>query len=294
MKTLKKLQLVFLILSVYFIYRFLNQNIDKIKFEQLSLNLAPLAWAMFFSIASFFFLASKVKALYESELPRVNFWRLFKTVAKTNLYRYLPGGVWNHAGLAIEAAAESGKSLKTTTKLQFLNIAFMVYVGLLFLFFVLPFPINLALLLAFAVSLFWLNQFLGLVNRLWLSLKFKQKLAFVKFTPKQLANIFVNNLFFWIFNGLSFVYFLQGVGLAVDINLFEQFYLGASYVLAWLAGFLFLPAPAGLGVREMVLGYFFNKVGVSLALGVSISLLYRLFILIRDLAMFVFSLFVRD
>ncbi|OGK64864.1 hypothetical protein A2313_00580 [Candidatus Roizmanbacteria bacterium RIFOXYB2_FULL_41_10] len=294
MKTLKKLQLVFLVLSAYFIFRFLSQSAHKINLDQLSFDPLNLFLAMIFTIASFFFLVGKIKALYESELPVTNYARLFKTVAKTNLYRYLPGGIWNHAGLALEAASDSGKSLKTTTKLQFLNIAFMVYVGLIFLFFVLPYPINLILLVALVIGLLSLNQLLTWLNRLWKSLKFKQELTFIKFEPKELANIFANNLLFWLFNGLSFVYFLKGIGLINEVGLVKQLYLGASYILAWIAGFLFLPAPAGLGVREAVLGYFLDEAGISLALGVSVSLLYRLFILIRDLGMFVFSLFVRE
>jgi len=294
MKTLKKLQLVFLVLSAYFIFRFLSQSAHKINLDQLSFDPLNLLLAMIFTIASFFFLVGKIKALYESELPVTNYARLFKTVAKTNLYRYLPGGIWNHAGLALEAASDSGKSLKTTTKLQFLNIAFMVYVGLIFLFFVLPYPINLILLVALVIGLLSLNQLLTWLNRLWKSLKFKQELTFIKFEPKELANIFANNLLFWLFNGLSFVYFLKGIGLINEVGLVKQLYLGASYILAWIAGFLFLPAPAGLGVREAVLGYFLDEAGISLALGVSVSLLYRLFILIRDLGMFVFSLFVRE
>src|SRR3989339_139914 len=288
MKTLKKLQLVFLVLSAYFIFRFLSQSAHKINLDQLSFDPLNLFLAMIFTIASFFFLVGKIKALYESELPVTNYARLFKTVAKTNLYRYLPGGIWNHAGLALEAASDSGKSLKTTTKLQFLNIAFMVYVGLIFLFFVLPYPINLILLVALVIGLLSLNQLLTWLNRLWKSLKFKQELTFIKFEPKELANIFANNLLFWLFNGLSFVYFLKGIGLINEVGLVKQLYLGASYILAWIAGFLFLPAPAGLGVREAVLGYFLAEAGISLALGVSVSLLYRLFILIRDLGMFVF------
>lgn len=294
MKILSKLQMVFLVLSGFFIWQFLVNNLDKLNMNSFVLDPINLVWALAFSLASFFFLASKLSALYEAEIPQLKLSQVFKTVAKTNLFRYLPGGIWNHTGLAIETSISSGISLKTTSKLQGLNILFMVYTGGLFLFFVLPFPLNWLLIIAFLLSIFLINQGFSLVNRLWQIIGFKQKLHLVELAPQLLGNILLNNLLFWLFNGLSFVYFLQALGVITAIDLAKLIYLSSSYILAWLAGFLFLPAPAGVGVREAVLGYFFSTGGFSLALGVSVSLLYRLFILGRDLLVYVVSLCVRD
>ena len=294
MKLLKKLQILFLLASLIVIYRFLATNLDIIIFENFHFAYLDLFWAAIFSLFSYLFLATKLSVLYDTELAHIRFKHLFKTISRTNLYRYLPGGVWNHAGLAIDAAEESGKSIKTTSKLQVLNIFFMVYTGALFLFFVLPSPLNWLLVLAFIVSTLLINQWFSFINSLWQKFGFKQKLHLTMIAPKLLGNILLNNWLFWFFNGLSFVYFLKGLGLVVNLELGELIYLSSSYILAWLAGFLFLPAPAGVGVREAVLGFFLNQAGMTLALGVSISLLYRLFILARDLAVFAVSLFVRD
>jgi len=281
MKILKKLQIIFLALAIFFIFRLLKNNLKLIDFGNLEFQLIPLLFAVFFSVVSFFFLVTKLSVLYEIELPKISFWQLFKTVAKTNLYRYIPGGVWNHAGLAVETSLKSGKSLKTTGKLQFLNVAFMVYTGGWFLFFVLPSPFNWILLAVFAAGLFLPNLGFSIINR-------------KKIDPKTLRLILLNNFLFWLFIGLAFVYFLQGLGIVGELEIKETIYLASSYILAWLAGFLFLPAPAGVGIREAVLGYFFASGGYSLALGVSVSLLYRLFILGRDLLVYLSSLFVRN
>lgn len=294
MKILSKLQMVFLILSGFFIWRFLVNNFDKLDVSSFVFNPISLVLASVFSLASFFFLVNKLSALYEAEIPELRLRQVFRTVAKTNLFRYLPGGIWNHTGLAIEASVSSGRSLKTTAKLQILNILFMVYTGALFLFFVIPFPLNWLLIIAFLLSLFLINQGFRLVNQVWQRLGFKQKLHFIELAPSLLANILLNNLLFWLFNGLSFVYFLHGLGVIKAVNFSNLIYLSSSYILAWLAGFLFLPVPAGVGVREAFLGYFFSIGGFGIALGVSVSLLYRLFILVRDFSVFIFSLFIRD
>lgn len=294
MKILSKLQMVFLVLSGFFIWRFMVKNLDKLNLSGFVLDPISLVLASVFSLFSFFFLANKLSALYEAEIPELRLGPVFKTVAKTNLFRYLPGGIWNHTGLAIEASVSSGKSLKTTSKLQVLNILFMVYTGALFLFFVLPSPLNWLLIMAFLLSMLLINQGFKLINQIWQKFGFKQKLHLVELAPQLLSNILLNNFLFWLFNGLSFVYFLQGLGVIKAIDLPNLIYLSSSYILAWLAGFLFLPAPAGVGVREAVLGYFFSSYGFSLALGVSVSLLYRLFILGRDLLVYAVSLFVQD
>jgi hypothetical protein len=294
MKTIKKLQLLFLFLAAFFIYRFLAANLDSIDLRLYRLEPTSLIMAALASLASFHFLANKLSALYETELPKMKFSHLFKTMAKTNLYRYLPGGVWNHAGLAVEASLESGKSLKTTAKLQFLNIAFMVYTGAIFCFFVLPYPYNWLFLLFFAASILLINRGFSFVNHFLLRFGFKQKIHFTTYPPRLLTNILFNNLFFWLFNGLAFVYFLESLGIVGHLQFSQLLYLSASYILAWLAGFLFLPAPAGVGVREAVLMYFLSQAGVSLAVGISVSLLHRLFILVRDLLVFTAIPFVRD
>lgn len=294
MQILKKLQLLFLALSIAFIYFFIKNNWATLTTLQFEYQLFPLLISMVFSVFSFVFLASRMKALYEAEDANIRWQKLFKTVAKTNLYRYIPGGVWNHAGLAVSTSILSGKSIKTTSKLQFLNIAFSVYTGAVFGFFVLPRPLNWLLLAVFTLSLFIVNHFFNLINLIWHKFNFKQQLRFAAIRPNILLNIVMNNLGFWLFNGLSFVYFLYGISLIKDFALYKQLYLSSGYILAWLAGFLFLPAPAGIGIREAVLAYFFGSLGLSVVLGVSVSLLYRVFILARDILMYVFSLLFPD
>lgn len=293
MKILSRLQLIFLILAAGFIGHFLVVNSSKVNLQDFSFVWSSLVWSGLTSAISVFFLASKLDKLYESELPQLKFKQVFKTVAKTNLFRYIPGGIWNHTGLAIEAANVSGKSLKTTAKLQVLNILFMVYTGSLFLFFVLPVPFNWFLILSFILGLGLLKPGFMFINRFWQKFNFKQKLNLQPLAQPQLVKIVVDNLLFWLFNGLSFVFFLHGLGVLKSFGLGQGLYLAASYTLAWLAGFLFLPAPTGMGVREAVLSFLLNRVGLTLALGVSASLLFRLFILIRDIFIFFFSLLLK-
>ena len=294
MKILSKLQPLFLLVSAFFIVVFLRSNWTNLSSLHFQYNWWLLLLSLVFSVFDLFFLATRIKALYETETDNLHWKGLFKTVAKTNLYRYIPGGLWNHAGLAFSTAELTGKSVKTTSKLQFLNIIFNIYVGTLFLFFVLPQPYNFLLVLVFLISLFLINWSISIFNKLWTKFHFKQKIQFANITSKHLFNILIHNFGFWLFNGLSFVYFLQGLGLIENLDIFKQVYLASGYILSWIAGFLFIPAPQGIGIREMVLGVFFNNLGLKIVLGVSISLLYRVLLLVRDVLIYVVSLFVRD
>lgn len=293
MKHLRIIQTLFFVLTVFFITRFLLGNFQALQQLQIKYDCPTLLLAFFFSLLSLFFVVLKNKFVYELELYQIKFSHLWRIICRTNLYRYIPGGIWNHAGLIIDMSHEGKISLRKSTKLQFLNIFTNIYAGFFFLLVVLPGIWRFWFLLFYVLGLLATNQILKIGNWVWNLFNRKRRFEFPKLSLKSLIKIQSANLGFWFFLGLSFVYLLRGINVLKTFNLDLNLYLGSSYIMAWLAGFLFLPAPNGLGVREYVMGLLLARVNVSLTLGISVSLLYRVFILIRDLTVFIISISMR-
>jgi len=292
-KLLHLIQIFFFGASIFFIGRFLLKN--WVTFQQLNLeyDYSLILVAFVFSLISTFFLVLKNKQIYELELYAVRFALLWKIVCRTNLYRYIPGGIWNHAGLIVDLSKEAHITVRKSSKLQLLNLVINIYVGFAFTAFVLPTPWILPFVLLYTLGLFLLRPTLEVLRIVWNKI-FTKKVDLPEIPNRVLVRIFLSNLGFWLFIGLSFVFFLKGINIFRSGNFFLDIYLASSYVLAWLAGFLFIPAPNGIGIRELVMGFFLERAELSLTLGVSVSLLYRVFILIRDLLVYLVSLLIRD
>jgi uncharacterized membrane protein YbhN (UPF0104 family) len=178
-------------------------------------------------------------------------------------------------------------SVKTIGKIQALNIGINVWTAFWFVGFLLPLPYSALYLLGFLLTIFVLNPFLRLVQNVWSKLIKNQKLSFSYISNKTAIYIFLTNILFWAFSGLAFATFLQGINLVEYGNIFKLLYVKSAFIVASVLGLLFLPAPGGLGVREYILGFLMERVGILLALGVSISILFRLFIALRDILFFI-------
>ena len=292
-KLLHLIQILFFGASVFFIGRFLVSNWGTFLELDLKYDYSLILVAFVFSLLSTFFLVLKNKQIYELELYAVRFPLLWKLVCRTNLYRYIPGGIWNHAGLIVDLSREAHITVQKSSKLQLLNLIINIYVGFAFAVFVLPSELTLPFVLLYLLGLISLRPALRVLQLLWNHL-FSRQFDLPEIPNRVLLRIVLSNLGFWLFIGLSFVFFLKGINVFKSTNFLLDIYLAASYVLAWLAGFLFIPAPNGIGIRELVMGFFLERASLSLTLGVSVSLLYRVFILARDVMVFVASLLIRD
>jgi len=292
-KLLTILQFLFFGASLFFIGKFLVANWQTFRQLNLKYDYSLILVAFIFSLLSTFFLVLKNKQIYELELYAVRFGLLWKIVCRTNLYRYIPGGIWNHAGLVMDLSKEAHITVRKSSKLQLLNLVINIYVGLAFGVFVVPTSLAIPFILLYFLGLLLLRPLLKVLRLIWNRL-FTKQVDLPEIPNRVLLTIVLSNLGFWLFIGLSFVFFLKGINVFRSSNLFLDIYMASSYVLAWLAGFLFIPAPNGLGIRELVMGFFLERAQLSLTLGVSVSLLYRVFILIRDLLVYLVSLLIRD
>ncbi len=274
-----------LIFSAVFVYKNLS------VFEKFSWRFS---WSYMLLAFVFSLLLTVVNTLSLSLVLRrqeikIAFSRIYRFFVSSNIYRHIPGGMWNHTGLGVLVAEKTGRSVKTAVKLIFLSLGFQVYAAFFFTIFFLPAPIGILVLAVLLGGLFLVNNIFSALNKLWRIFFKKQKMLLPAFSKKQLLKLLGLNILFWIISGASFAFFIEGLGLR--LTPLEFIKVSAAYILAWTAGFLFIPAPSGMGIREFVLGFLLSGMSISLVVGVSTSLLYRLLLLLRDFVLLLAAYF---
>lgn len=223
-------------------------------------------------------------------------WRLAVSLwLKTQIARYLPGGVWDVAG-RLALGYEEGLSVRGMSASVGLEMALQVLSASLFLLLV-PFlragtalsgylPLVMALAVG-ALIVLLPPVFSRLVN-FGLRVLRRPPLA-IQLRYGELLLLFVARVVGHWMLGVGFVMFARGV--TANVTWLEAPAMAASYVGAWLVGYLALVVPMGIGVREGVLalllqGMFPVAVLSALALG------YRTWLLFRDLLSAVIGLVV--
>lgn len=213
-------------------------------------------------------------------------WRLAASIwLKTQIARYVPGGIWDVAG-RLALGRQAGISVRAMSASIVLEMALQVLSASIFLVAALALRADAqsslylplaALLLVGSVVILLPPVFRRLIN--WgLRLARREPLE-IQTTYGDLLLLFFARLLGHLMLGVGFVLFARGV---TDISLQQAPGMAAAYVAAWLVGFLVVVVPMGVGVREGVLamllqGQFpFGVIGV-MALG------YRTWILVRDL-----------
>lgn len=279
-------QFVFLVTALFFVGSFIYGNLDTFRALWVKPDWPLLGVAMALTVLSVLANAWSLKLIFGLEGVRLGLASYLATLSRTNLYRYIPGGIWNHAGLAMLIKDQSHRTGKSVTKLVVFNLFMNILAGLLFLAIVLPFPYMPLYLLLYVVCLLLLNAFFRFVQLVWRLIFQRLPMHLPALSVADLAKILLANILFWLLSGLSFLVFLRALGVDLFDGVYQELYIISSYIIAWVAGFLFLPAPGGLGVREFVLGYLLSRLNYVVAVGVSLSILHRLFIIVRDLMLF--------
>jgi glycosyltransferase 2 family protein len=171
------------------------------------------------------------------------------------LAKYVPGSVWPVLG-QMELAADRGVPRTRTAVSVLLSSAVMICTGGLVAAVTLPFVAAgsagryLWVLCAAPVSMILLSPpILNRTLKLLLQL-LRRPTLYQAATLRGLAVSTWWALLSWSLNGLT-IYLLMGrlAGLGGEVLLAST----AGYALSWVAGFLFIIAPAGAGVREAVM-----------------------------------------
>ena len=213
-------------------------------------------------------------------------WRLGVSLwLKTQLARYVPGGIWDIAGRLV-LGREEGISVRAMSASIVLEMVMQIMSATIFLLVALLTRANVeasvyvplaALLLLVSVVVLLPPVFRRLVN--WGLRLLKREPLDIQATYGDMLVLFGARLLGHLMLGVGFVLFARGV---TAVSWQQAPAMIASYVGAWLIGLLAFVVPMGIGVREGVLALLlqnrfpFGVIGV-MALG------YRTWILIRDL-----------
>lgn len=170
----------------------------------------------------------------------------------SGLGRYIPGKVWQVAGMAL-LAQRAGLSAVAATGAAFLAQFAFVTTGLIYLAAVLPSwggfaPVVIAV---FAVAVVVASY----RSRHWIARKITRLAAAVEMLDRLSA---ITVLKWWLAYGVSWIVlgsaFVIFTNAFVPLDLAQQRHVAGTVAAAYLGGLLAFFSPAGLGVREGVMG----------------------------------------
>ena len=213
-------------------------------------------------------------------------WRLGVSLwLKTQIARYVPGGVWDIAG-RLALGHQEGLSVRALSASMVLEMALQVLSASLFLLLV---PLlrgemisdaywPVAVILTVACLLVATPPVFSRLINLALKLLRRPPLA-IQMTYRDMAMLLAARLLGHLLLGIGFVFFARGV---TEISWSQAPVMMAAYVGAWLIGYLAVIVPMGIGVREGVLALLLRGLFPLSVIG-AMALGYRTWLLVRDL-----------
>ena len=247
--------------ALYFVYRYVvNIDLEAAK-QKLSYSWIPLL-LLFISIYVVLmgFLATgwryMLELLHGSPLPK---WRIIGIYTKTQIYKYIPSNLM-HVIARIYFATKLGPSKANVVQSYFLEIVFMVLIGLIIVLtsvYTGSFTLSDELIakirdfsggkvkgFSFGILIFGA---LAIAFYLVKALK-NYKSAFSSENLMRIVKLFLLLLCFFIGMG-SVEYFVFSNLLGMDIGFF---YVVSLFTITWLGMFIIPGAPGGIGIREFI------------------------------------------
>ena len=265
-KTLKKRVIEYLgyvvsFLALYFVYKYVvNIDLEAAK-EKISYSWIPII-LIFISIYVLLmgFLATgwryMLELLHGSDLPK---WRIIGIYTKTQIYKYIPSNLM-HVVARIYFATKLGPSKANVVQSYFLEIVFMVLIGLIIV-------LTSVYIGAFSLSDELISKIRdfsgGKVKAFSFGILIFGALAIIFYLFKALRN-YKNSLssenimrilklfvllvcFFFGMGSLEFFVFSNLLGM--DIG---YLYVVSLFTITWLGMFIIPGAPGGIGIREFI------------------------------------------
>jgi len=280
------LSLAFLIYKVYQYGIDLKMISNPINIFVLSLfSLASGAMCLFYSK-----IFQNILSFFITDLPKTEITYIY---CKANLYKYLPGNFMHYIGrnqIAIEYNLSHSKVIASTLiETVFIIISgvviFLAFSGRLVLNWILlnTYPGNKYLLFGLTLIL------IVFVTMLWqkkIKLRLKEYVQILVANRKSVAfDMFIYSGVF-IINGLMFIGVMKCSGITININIALP--IIGLYCFSWIIGFITPGAPAGLGIREVVMSaMLFGAVEKELV--ISAVVLYRIVTIFGDFIGFIIA-----
>jgi len=287
------LRIVVVLLLLYYVLSPLLKNASNLR--ETLLTLKPLPLTLGILLLSGVILCYPF--LWREILGGLGFWIDVKTAVVSWIYsnigKYVPGKVWQFVGRTTLTKGIKPEITLFTVLLEVL-ISFSAAVMVFFLrfLFLRNMPIlwafyALLLLLAFLVFQHpkVLNFYLRILKKLR---KENYEDEMVNLNFKKSSLLFLVYFVLWIATGFSFWLIVQGS--SIKVSLLDAV---TTYPISWVLGYLFLIAPAGLGVRESIIMTLL-KGSYPLHVASAFSLITRLALISSDFLLFFVVLFIDE
>lgn len=241
------LKYLFLFAGLYYIY---------FEFKEIDYDIVK-SFGIFYLIIAFLFFLSGTSLFAYTWFRLLNVKKNISTIETIKIYfqgqlgKYIPGSVWSAIG-RIGLAVDMGLELKFVSKTTINHLIYLwsscLVVGVIFL-------------IDFKSAIF---IFIGSI--IILSFMLSRNIIFY----------FIG----WMSISISYIILFYSLG-EISLNNFNLIINGSLF--SWLGGFLFFPAPSGIGVREYILTFLLeNKEGLNEV--VLIAALARLLTIFNDLS----------
>lgn len=257
--------------GIYYVVRNYQQALEYLR----SVRLTGLLLSVFFITISRLLNVDLIRESVKEVGWKPGWKEMFSLVSLTQLGKYIPGGIWQFA--ARFGAYRSNKlSVKDMGKAFFLENVWVVLGGAMGGVFFLALgdanPLlerwGIQLPAPFMLSLAALSIVFWLVG-IFIFQRIAHKTDPFALSSRRTLRLFVSHFFMYLTMGVSFFFLFSSLG---EDNLL--FTIGA-YVLSYLAGYLVIFAPGGIGIREVVSVFLFNGVAPQAELAM-LTIVHRL------------------
>jgi len=273
-------------LILVFMGRTLYINGQSLRGYDWQLNYPLLAVSVLAATGTFALYAWLWRLIVQRLGANVSYTQAFRIYFLANLGRYVPGKVWQFVGWAYLGEQAGMERAPVLTSLP-VNLGLQVLTGLglgvatlIFIrggemqdrywFLLLAIPIGLVLAIQPGIMGKVLNWGLGKVGREPVKLDLRSG---------DMAFFALGHVGCWAVYSVAFYLFVYSVQ---PVPLTDLPALGASYIAAWVIGFLSFLTPSGLGIREGLLAYFLGF-WLPAPVAVVIGLLSRLWVTAGEL-----------
>ncbi len=295
MEWAKRIVTVLIVVVIfYFLVSSLANNWSKIPFSSLRFEPASLIISYFLLLVNFVLFVLGWQQIILKLGGDISFRKAFWVLAASQTAKYVPGGIWFALG-----RIQMGKS--PATRSEIIAVSLIIETALTMLVGIILFGVGVVVsraqtgvnivFLLLALVIFALLMYPSVITTLLNAALKISKRSPVVITISYPSILGISTYFFglWAFQILGF-YFLINAICPLTISLI--FRLTAVYTLSWMAGFLVLLAPSGLGVREGVMTLMLSPV-LPAPLAVAISLISRGWITIFEIIVFLVGFVIR-
>ena len=278
---------IFIVIAVVFVVVYFKDDRDKIA-RILDADLQVLGLAVVAQIA--YFLATIVtwqKALLYSTGRTIALRESLSQILLVNFGKYIPGKIWGMAARG-KRLSESGYEVEEITRVSYLEQILLLLTGFALAF--------LAGALAFGNPIYWLAFALALTGIVLFRHGDKLIGKLAQFIPKvgdllrylevristlEVLKLSTGYVLGWLFLSCAFMLVCSSI-IGIELTPANAAVFVLSLTAGFLAGFLALFAPGGVGVREGVGAALLTSV-VTLEEAVLLMLLFRVWVVVAEL-----------